>query len=253
MGGVASPFGVDESQLVQILKNDTAKIINGLFMYAGSQYFSHVDIIRNTGYVLNMAEKLFCETGIKLKTIDFGGGFGVPESIKNNEINMESLHDELELLFDSKLKQECFSAVDDFIFESGRYLTARTANFITSIVDIKRSKNENFAITDGGINYLGIKQKEYRIYDPFIKHIPMRPANKVSSAVYRIFGNTCTPIDLTHSGLELESPEIGDLLCVQDCGAYAYTFSPVNFCGMPNPIELLHDNGEYILCANKCQ
>lgn len=39
MGGVPSAYGIDENQLDRILSKDTENVLNGIFMYAGSQFF----------------------------------------------------------------------------------------------------------------------------------------------------------------------------------------------------------------------
>ena len=57
MGGKSTAFGVDEEELGDILNGEYGHIINGLFIYAGSQYFDARDIVENTKYCLNLRRK----------------------------------------------------------------------------------------------------------------------------------------------------------------------------------------------------
>ena len=247
--GKASAFGIDENKLQKLLNNPYANIINGIFVYCGSQYFSAESIINNTETAFHIAMSFHASTGRKIKAIDFGGGFGVPENNETPELNLEHLHMGLEVVFEKYSKSDCFSSDTQYYFESGRFLAARTACLITSIVDIKESMNKKFIITNGGINHLGVKQAEYRLYLPYIRHIGKNPTGYFDK--YSIIGNTCTPIDLTHPEIALDNPLIGDYICIPDCGAYSLNFSPQHFNGFYSIPEILHDDGVWAAYTNK--
>lgn len=236
--GKASAFGVDESKIQNLLQNQNAHIINGIFVYCGSQYYSAESIINNTETAFRLAVLFHKLTGRVVKAVDFGGGFGVPEWDNTPELDLEILHTGLEKLFELYINSDYFSPDTEYYFESGRFLAARTAYLITSIIDIKESMNEKYVITNGGINYLGVKQLEYRLYPPYIRHIGKEMTGNYSK--YRIVGNTCTPIDLTHSDAVLDNPLVGDYICIPDCGAYSLSFSPKNFNGFYSIPEILH-------------
>ena len=240
-GGKSSPFGVDEEKMCLVLDSEHGELINGIFVYAGSQYFDAEDVVRNTEYIFKLAGKFYEHTGRKLSSVDFGGGFGVPEDDTNPELDMLALKKGLDKLFVEFSETDCFDEYTSFYFESGRYLSARTACLVTSIMDIKTSRGSNYVITDGGINHLGTKQKEYRIFPPFIRHIKHdRSVKPECKDEYIITGTTCTPIDITHPGIKLMIPSIGDYICIPDCGGYSLTFSPQRFNGFCNAKEVLH-------------
>lgn len=242
-GGEASAFGVDETSLSSILQGKDGNLINGIFVYTGSQYFRADDIINNTEYCFHLAQRFYELTGRKLLNIDFGGGFGVPEDESNPELNTDELRMGLNNLFQQYLSKPCFSEQTSFYFESGRYLSARTACLITSIIDIKSSHGQKYLITDGGINCLGVKQSEYRLFPPYIRHLGKGGGK---SEECKIVGTTCTPIDLIHPGIALNNPQIGDYICVLDCGGYSLTFSPQNFNGQYAIPEVLHSDNSCI-------
>lgn len=241
--GESSAFGVDEEQMSSILLGEYGTLINGLFVYAGSQLFHADDIIKNTEYCFNLAKKFYALTGRQLENVDFGGGFGVPENEDNEELDTDALHTGLSILFQRFTGEECFTDHTSFYFESGRYLSARTACLICCVVDIKSSRGQKYLVTDGGINCLGVKQKEYRLFPPYIRHIGQGDGE---IDVYKIMGTTCTPIDMTHPEQMLCNPKIGDYICILDCGGYSITFSPQNFNGLYGIAEVVHNAGSYV-------
>ncbi len=247
--GKASVFGVDENKVQKLLQSRYAEIINGVFVYCGSQYFSAESIINNTETAFRLAVDFHTFTGRVVKAIDFGGGFGVPESDDTPELDLETLHTGLEALFEKYTDSACFSSDTEYCFESGRFLAARTACLITSIIDVKKSMNKNFVITNGGINYLGVKQAEYRLYPPYIRHIGKNQTGSCNK--YCIIGNTCTPIDLTHPEAILDNPSISDYICIPDCGAYSLSFSPQHFNGFYSIPEILHSDGALAAYTNR--
>jgi diaminopimelate decarboxylase len=108
MVGVASQFGIDEDQLSTVVRRcagDGCSRYAGLFLYAGSQNFSASEIIENTRYLYRLANKLYSEGLPSPRILDFGGGFGVPENESQAELNLEHLHDGLNLVFSEELER----------------------------------------------------------------------------------------------------------------------------------------------------
>jgi len=242
MGGAPSPYGIDEDLFYKLIDVNNFTF-NGLFMYAGSNYHNFENIVSNTKYLFELAERLYNTHSIKLKYLDFGGGFGVPEFNTDSELDITKMSNDLNYLFKQKLNLDCFSDVRKYFFESGRYLAARCAVLVTKVIDIKISRGKKFLILDGGINCLGIKQFEYRRTEPKIELIKQN--NCIESDLVEevcLVGTTCTPIDISHKNASLQHVEIGDLICFKECGAYSLEFSPKSFCGQINPAEYIYKN-----------
>jgi diaminopimelate decarboxylase/L-glutamyl-[BtrI acyl-carrier protein] decarboxylase len=241
MGGVASPYGIDEEQLECLFADFNYEFISveGLFMYAGSQFFDEDTIIKNTEYLISLSNKIHRKFGLQIRMIDFGGGFGIPEDISEKPLNLKKLHSGLMTIFTRYIAEMgWFRAVKDAFFESGRFLVAKSCILITKIIDIKLSRGIKYVILDSGINNLGIKQYPYRTFEPIINVLKNTDAD-LEEVV--IVGPTCTPIDIVHSKAKLPKLSIGDFLAIDDCGAYSAYFSPVFFCGHDMPAEVVYD------------
>lgn len=248
MGGVPSPYGIDEEILIDFLKNSNENLsIKGLFMYLGTNYHDHRYIVRNTRYLFQLAEKIYNRYGLKFQILDFGGGFGIPEFEADPELNLQELKSDLEKLMMHYLQLPCFSEVRNLFFESGRFVSARSGILVTKIIDIKVSRGTKYIILDGGINCLGIKQMEYRRVEPHLELVKLHPAFPEPKEKVCIVGTTCTSIDIVHKELLLPKAQIGDYIYFDECGAYIYEFSPKNFCGQVTLPEYLYKDQNTII------
>lgn len=259
MGGVASPFGIEEADLDEAIALCDPNFIKyaGLFVYAGSQYLKAEDIATNTKYLLQViSDRISLDnyTNTPITMLDFGGGFGVPESDEQSGLNLDRLRQELEVLFTEYLPPTLRNTLQRIFFESGRFVTASAGVFVTTVMDIKISRGQKFIITDGGNNNLGVKQPQYRVFEPSIWIAGQKavPAPEKSMEEVTIVGPTCTPLDVIHKGIKLPKIKIGDRLVIDHCGAYLLSFSPLNFCGHPIPAEILiRTSGESLLIRER--
>ena len=234
MGGISSQFGIDENNVIPLIrkyKNDIN--INGLFMYAGSQFFDAQNIIQNTSFLIEFAEKHKDEFN-QLDFLDFGGGFGVPESSSQSGLNMNILKTGLADLF--KDKKQFLDRVKYKFFESGRYLTTTSATLVSTVLDIKYSKGKKYIILDTGINHLGLKLLDRR-HELSISTVKEYANN--SPAI--LTGSTCTPIDIIQCEVDFPNVAVGDLVLIHNVGAYTTILSPYNFCGFTYPADVAVD------------
>lgn len=239
MTGLASPFGIDEEQLHEVLRacDDETARYGGLFLYAGSQHFSAADIVANTRYLCLLAANLVKDGFPVPRILDFGGGFGVTEDGSQPELDLMDLRTGLGSVFDECVAPLTANGLQRTIFESGRYLVSRAGVYVTRVMDLKRSRGRLFAVLDGGINNLGIRQMMYRTFEPKVE-VWGRTTDGGSETI-TLVGPTCTPIDVVHKGCDLPSIKIGDIITIQDFGAYTASYSPIHFCGHPWPAEVL--------------
>ena len=246
MGGISSQFGIDENNVIPLIRKYRNDInINGLFMFAGSQFFEAEKIIQNTSFLIDFAEK-HKEEFSQLDFLDFGGGFGVAESSGQSGLNMNKLRIGLADLF--KSKKQFLDKIKYKFFESGRYLTVASAVLVSSVLDIKYSKGKKYIILDTGINHLGIRQLDLKRRKSYISTV--KEYDQYSPAI--LTGATCTPIDIIQSENDFPDVAVGDLVLINNVGAYTATLSPYNFCGFTYPAEVLADtNGDISLIRER--
>src|SRR5271166_4423572 len=81
MGGKSAPFGVDEEQLPPLLRritNDPNLDFCGIHLFSGTQILDHHLLIAHYEKGLEIFRYAAGEVNAPLRTLDFGGGLGIP-------------------------------------------------------------------------------------------------------------------------------------------------------------------------------
>jgi diaminopimelate decarboxylase len=238
MVGGPSKFGFDEERIVADLaglKLERARIA-GVQVYSASHVLDRDWLATHIEYVMRLAGQLSRDIAFKLETVDFGGGFGVPQHDRDHELDLAGLAGAISrpLAAFRVEHPQC-----RLVFESGRFLVAEAGVFVTRVVRVKESRGRVFAICDGGMNSFA------RPVFMRIKH-PVRLLNRLgepAAAHLDICGPICTPLDCIAKDTHLPMPEAGDLVGLLNAGAYGYSMSLLDFMSRGRPAELLADLG----------
>ncbi|TYS32530.1 hypothetical protein FZC65_08250 [Bacillus pumilus] len=250
MGGVPSPFGIDESKLKEVFDlfqmYDHSLLFKGIHMYLGTQVLDETSLLSSFEYTLNTAVRIKNEYGLICQMVDLGGGFGIPYFQHEKPLHAERLFQNVAELIRS-YETELEGA--RFIIEMGRFLLAECGVYLTAIQYVKESKGQPFLIADGGMHHHQAMTFRGRLLR---NNYPMRlikHSQKTAPVVKQsIVGPLCTPEDLIGRQVELPQGEVGDLLCIEKSGAYGLCYSPTLFLGHPSPLELLlFEGNEYIV------
>ncbi len=146
------------------------------------------------------------------KYIDIGSGFAIsspsPINIPNWQVpSIQEYADVVKCEF-VNLPEEVF-----LIVEPGRYLVSSAISLITKIVSLQDNNNKYKIITDAGVHLVPGRD----IYQYPIKNLYPREEILVISDIY---GCLCDSLDILGSDVELGIPEIDDLICISNVGAY---------------------------------
>ncbi|MBM3330737.1 diaminopimelate decarboxylase [candidate division WOR-3 bacterium] len=239
MVGGPSKFGFDEERVVAELgglKLEHARIA-GIQVYSASQVLDLVWLETHIEYVLRLARQLSGEIGFSLETVDFGGGFGVPQHDGDPDLDLAGLAGAVAESLNG-FRTEYPNC--RLLFESGRFLVAEAGVFVTRVFRVKESRGRVFAICDGGMNAFS------RPVFMHIKH-EARLLNRLgepATAQVDVCGPICTPLDCIAKQVSLPMPRSGDLVGFLNAGAYGCTMSLVDFMSRGRPAELMADGGE---------
>lgn len=248
MGGKPSQFGIDDTQAIHAIEKmlaSTSLHLLGIHVYNGTRILNYETLAENTAAVLSLADEIQEKFNVKFDVIDFGGGAGIPYFSHEQELDMDSLKGEMIKLF-ANFKNK-YKKIK-LIMESGRYLVGESGRFITKVYSIKTSKNEEFAVTDGGTNcHMAAVGIGSLIRSNFpISVIAEYPVEEKFE--YNLTGPLCTPNDLIGKAVKLQKLKVGDLISVEQSGAYGPTASPVYFLSHGFPNEVLYDeNYAYLI------
>lgn len=227
MSGFPSKFGIDQEILdknMEFIKSLNFVEVKGIQIYMGSQIVDHNIIYSNFYNIFKVAAYCKEEFGLDLQFIDFGGGFGIKYTDKDEELNIQKAGEMVQELKNSKE----FRSLSNLrlIIESGRFISGPAGCYIAKVLDIKVSRGKNYAILDGGMNTffrpVFIKENRY----------PIEVGNKMNlekNKKVTLGGVMCTPIDIYEEDVMLPDIKKGDIIVFFNTGAYGYTMSLTKF------------------------
>lgn len=236
--GFSSKLGIDEDKIYSTLKlfqKPDRLVILGVHVMTGSEELNYENLLDYFEHVFLLINKLK-KIGLKVKIIDFGGGFGIDYESKNKELNIISLGEEMDVL----IKKFGFEK-KTIIFELGKYLVGESGFYVTEIIDIKKSMGKKQIITAGGINHMKRPQEAALNHPTSIINLKKPKLYSGQMTVKQekidIGGPLCTSLDTFCRDLFVKKANVGDLVVTSNLGAYGLTFSPVNFISHPLPKE----------------
>ncbi len=248
MGGRPAPFGMDEEILDQVLDTVLALPeldLGGIHLFTGTQILDAATLQNQYRHGLELARSVVKRLGRPLRTLDFGGGLGIPYFAHEQELNLDCLQSGLAALFGEVHKDACFEGTQ-FLVEPGRYLTGEAGVYLTRISDIKLSRGKKFLIVDGGMNHH--LAASGNLGQTIKRNYPIGLVNKLTAPegeAVDIVGPLCTPLDTLARAIVLPHAEIGDLVGIFQSGAYGRSASPVGFLSHPLPDEIWVDAGRH--------
>lgn len=233
-------FGLDESGVKEIIRSndpDVAAII-GIQYFSGTQKTSLKRIKRELDYIDEFLTQLESDYGFRADEFEYGPGFPVAYFDTDKFDEEEFLQNFSQLLDDMKFRAK-------ITLEIGRSLAASCGSYFTRVVDMKESKNQNFAIVDGGMNHITYYGQSMAMKHPFHSAFPAREDGEQKN--WNICGSLCTVNDILMKNTPFTDLRIGDALIFENTGAYCMTEGISLFLSRDLPqILLIDENGAVI-------
>jgi len=238
MGGMASPFGVDQEDIPEVLRRchgwKNLRCI-GLHVYAGTQILDAAALGAHVERTVAWAARVSATHHLTM--VNVGGGFGVPYRRDQKPLDLVVVVEAF-----ARARETLGSGLSgaELYVESGRYLVASAGCYVARVLDIKESRGKRFVVLDGGINHLlavGGLSRAVRA-NPSLRVVGRDGALGTQPAT--VVGPLCTPSDRLADGMELPATlAVGDLVVVDEVGAYGRSASPLNFLSRDWPAEYL--------------
>ncbi|HEX7616247.1 MAG TPA: hypothetical protein VF554_13360 [Thermoanaerobaculia bacterium] len=247
-GSGAKKFGFDIRTAEKILRTRKSGVSAAFphLDFCGFQVFNASNVldarllVENTRNVLNLALSLSRKYDVALRSVDFGGGFGIPYAQGEKPLELKILRKGLEAVA-AAVRANRLPDSTRLVFEPGRFLVAESGTYVVRVLGTKRSLGVDYVLVDGGVHHflrpvlLGTPHR--------VRLIPEKTngRNRLSSPSKKSFvlsGPLCTSLDVLHPAARLPLPERGDLLAFENAGAYGYTESMPLFLSHEWPAEV---------------
>lgn len=239
MGGGPKQFGVDAELVPAMLKRlgELELDFYGFHIYSGSQNLKAASIQEAHEKTFALAIRLAADAPRPLRTLNIGGGFGIPYFPGEGRLDLEAVGANLKLLLPDVLKALPGVQVQ---IELGRYLVAEAGVYVSRVIERKVSRGQVYLVTDGGLHHHLAASGNFG--QVIRKNYPAVVGNRVAGGereTASVVGPLCTPLDLLADQMEMAKADVGDLVVVFQSGAYGLTASPAAFLSHPVAREVL--------------
>lgn len=238
-----SQFGMDRQDALAALTDSSldALTFTGLQYFSGTQKTSLKKLNRELSFMHDTFSDAREIYGEALSTLEYGTGFPVMYFTDEE-------FDESEFLagFSSLIDGLC--DIPEITLELGRSIAASCGSYYTHIVDIKKNKGLNYAITDGGMHQLVYYGQQMAMRRPFFSVCGKE--NEEATEKYNICGSLCSMNDIILKNAPLPEIKIGDTLRFDNTGAYCATEGIALFLSRELPAVYLFD-GENAECVRE--
>jgi diaminopimelate decarboxylase len=239
MGGGPKAFGIDSEMLPQVIariKNHDALKLEGIHIFSGSQNLEAAQLLATFEKIFEYADGLSQTFHVFLKTLNLGGGFGIPYFAHETDLDLTAVGAGLRVIVENyrqKLKGT------KLVLELGRFLVGECGIYLCRILYRKVSYDRVFLITDGGMHHHLAASGNFG-QSLVRRPMPLTIANRLKEPLEKVTvcGRLCTPLD-TFGTVEIPRAKEGDLIAVMNSGAYGLTASPVDFLNHPPAKEIL--------------
>jgi diaminopimelate decarboxylase len=242
-GPGAKKFGFDLKSAQRILrmrKRFPHLEVCGFQVFNASNVLDARLLVENTRRVLSLALSLSEKYSVPLRSIDFGGGFGVPYADSEQPLDLGILRKGLAGIAKWAAGESRFRGTR-LVFEPGRFLVAESGTYAAKVLGTKKSRGIDYVLVDGGVHHflrpllLGTPHR-VRLVPGRIGGRP-RPASRSQKSLV-LAGPLCTSLDILHPAARLPLPVRGDLLAFENAGAYGFTESMPLFLSHEWPAEV---------------
>ncbi|MDK2971584.1 MAG: diaminopimelate decarboxylase [Candidatus Sumerlaeota bacterium] len=176
--------------------------------------------------------------GHQLRTLNFGGGFGIAYSGEQQPLDLKPIAATVIGL----AKKHGLS----LLLEPGRSVIGPTGALLTSVQYIKRGSARTFVIVDAAMTEL-IRPALYEAHHDIL---PLVKSKKGEVVTADVVGPVCESGDFLAQEREMMLPAQDDLLAVVDAGAYCSAMSS-NYNSRTRPAEVLVDDGKAYLIRRR--
>lgn len=238
MGGGPKQFGVDAEEVPALLKVLATLVLDfeGFHIYSGSQNLNAAAIGEAQEKTFALAARLAQDAPAPVRTLNIGGGFGVPYFAGQERLDIAAVGQRLQAMLPGA---GSILAGAQIVLELGRYLVAEAGVYVCRVVERKLSRGRVYLVTDGGLhhhlaasgNFGQVIRKNYPVVIGNRMHGGAREAATV-------IGPLCTPLDVLAEDMEMAVGEVGDFVVVMQSGAYGLSASPVGFLSHPPALEV---------------
>ena len=235
-------------QAARRVESSSSLCLRGLHCHIGT-YVDNVDLYRRAARKLvELADWLRAELGVKIQWWDMGGGFASRNTLhwayQNGDVTCPSFARYAEAVCGElrQVQHEEGEELPELFFESGRAMIEECRDLVVSVISERRLGDGTRALVlDAGVNLLS-NSYWYR-YDI----CPTRDPGATVLEDTTLLGNLCMQIDVLRKACPLPPLGTGDTLLIRKVGAYNLSQSTQFIHGRPTVLLVDPQGGVHVV------
>lgn len=192
----------------------------GIQYFSGTQKTSSKKLQRELARLDKFLGELSTTHGAAVDAMELEFGPGLPAEYYEQDAAVAQVKEDAQhdALCDAL---SVMSFTGNVILELGRAIAAPCGTYVTSVVDTKCNKGQNYAIVDGGMHQLVYYGHAMSLQQPVCFLYP--PREDGATEPWSIYGSLCTTNDALAKQIPLRDVKVGDALVFPKTGAYSMT------------------------------
>ena len=230
---VEAKYGITHEQLISAYKLAMGRGAKrfGLHTMVASNERDYTYIVETTRMLLEIAQMIEEELGIRFEFLNIGGGLGIPYKPEDNPLDLDSMASEITALVDDFKASHGYAP--RIYMESGRWVTGPHGALITRAINHKSIYRQYI-----GVDACMSSLMRPAMYDAYHHIDVIGKTDQEKSEVYDIAGSLCENNDKFAIQRSLPPIQEGDLLAIHDSGAHGHAMG-FQYNGRLRPKELL--------------
>ncbi|NPV90354.1 MAG: diaminopimelate decarboxylase [Firmicutes bacterium] len=242
-GQIDSKFGftVPNGQALDAVKRCLAVKsleLRGIHCHIGSQVFEMESFGYTAGIMMELARDIYRETGLEIKELNLGGGFGIYYAEGDEPSRIEKY---AEAVTDAIARKagEYGLKPPRLMIEPGRSIVGEAGTTLYTVGSTKEIPGvRKYVAVDGGMS----DNPRHALYQARYEACLANRMNSPAEEKVAITGKCCESGDMLIWDLPLPKVEAGDILAVACTGAYNYSMS-MNYNRLCRPAVVLVQDG----------
>ncbi|QKJ87616.1 type III PLP-dependent enzyme [Paramixta manurensis] len=234
MGGKPTPFGLDEQELPEALREIAASPLlklRGFHFHLMSHQLAVENHLALMRVYLEKVSQWCSDWALEIDLINVGGGIGINYLEPEQHFDWSSFCQRL-----PDITQRSQARGWTLRFECGRYIAAGCGYYVMEVLDVKKNLGEWFAIGRGGTHHFRTPAAQNHNH-PFSVLRREQQQPWIEGELVTLVGQLCTPKDVLARQQPIAALAPGDWLVFSLAGAYAWNISHQNFL-MHSPPEV---------------
>lgn len=229
-GTAVTKFGLPAEEALELALSaaeDPRLRVDGLHIHFGSQILNVAPFAAAAARA-RVEYLRFRDAGVHLTELNLGGGIGIPYRGEAAPVPADIV---------AAMKPHLADLPVTVSIEPGRYLVGPAGWLLTRVIDLKRTGSRTFCVVDAAMTDL-IRPALYGAWHGIRPVLDVaRPTEPMD-----VVGPVCESGDFLARDRDLPACEPGELLVIEDAGAYGHAMAS-NYNSRPRPAEVLVNDG----------